>query len=68
MNIDSFAVDLSRLPLTFVPFCPLSVGHKQKLKQYNYYDDQSELLTRFWTDCPHHYGISLAMRSEERGL
>ena len=59
MNIESFAVDSSRLPLTFVPFCPLSVAHQQKLKQDNYYVDRSELLTRFWTDFPHQYGISV---------
>ena len=35
--------------LTFVAFCLLSVVHMQEVKQYNYYVDQSELLTRFRT-------------------
>ena len=52
-------VGSSRLPLTFVHFCPLSVGHQQKLKQYNYHVDRSEIPTRFWTVCPHQYGISV---------
>ena len=30
--------------------CLLSAVRKQQLKQYNYHVDQSELLTRFWTD------------------
>ena len=43
-------VDSSRLHLTFVTVCLLSVVRKKYLKRYNYYVDQSELLTRFRTD------------------
>ena len=46
MNIDCFVTDSLHLDFTFVAFCLLSVLHKQ----YNYCVDQSELLTRFWTD------------------
>ena len=41
-------VDLSHFHLTLVNVCLLSVIRKQW--QYNYYIDQSEFLTRFWTD------------------
>ena len=41
--------DSSRLHLTFVAFCLLSVICKQQLKQSNYSVDQSGLLTGFWT-------------------
>ena len=34
----------------FVAVCLLSAVRKQQRKQYNYHVDQSELLTRFWTD------------------
>ena len=45
-----FVVDSSRLHLTYEAFCLLSVIHKQQVKQYNYFIDQSELPTRFLTD------------------
>ena len=50
MKIDCFVVDLLHLHLTYVTVCLLYIVHKQQLKQYNYYIDQSELMTRFWTD------------------
>ena len=50
MNSDCFVVDSSRLHLTVVNFCPMFVIRKQKLKQYDYCVDQSELLTTFRTD------------------
>ena len=49
-NIDCFVRDSSRLHLTFVVFCLLSVIRKQYLKQCNYSVDQSALLTGFRTD------------------
>ena len=45
-----FVVNLTRVHFTFVAVCLLSAVRKQQLKQYNYHVDQSELLTRFWTD------------------
>ena len=39
-NIDCFVRDSSRLHLTFVAFCLLSVIRKQWLKQYNYSSDR----------------------------
>ena len=48
-NIDCIVVDSSRLHLTFVAFCLLSVTHKQQL-YCNYYINQSELLSRLRTD------------------
>ena len=50
MNIDSFLIGLLCLHLTFCLFDFLSVIPKQHLEQYNYYVNQSELLTRFLTD------------------
>ena len=49
-NLDYFVGDSSRLHLTFVTFCLLSVIRKQKVKQCNYFVDQSALLTGFRTD------------------
>ena len=49
-TLDYFVTDSSRLHLTFVAFCLLSVIRKQQLKQCNYSVDQSALLTRFRTD------------------
>ena len=49
-NIGCFVWDSSRLHLTFVAFCLLSVIRKQWLKQCNYSVDQSALLTGFRTD------------------
>ena len=49
-NIDSFVRDSSRLYLTFVAFCLLSVIREQQLKKSNYSVDQSALLTGFRTD------------------
>ena len=61
--------------------CLLSAVRKQQLKQYNYHVDQSELLTRFWTDFTSslwnfcrwgadvsHGETSLAARTEARRL
>ena len=48
-NIDCFVGDSSRLHLTFVAFCLLSVIRKQYQKQCNYSVDQSALLTGFQT-------------------
>ena len=61
--------------------CLLSAVRKQQRKQYNYHVDQSELLTRFWTDftsslwnfCRWGAGVShgetsLAARTEARRL
>ena len=50
MNNDGFAVDSLRLHLTVVSFCLMSVIRKEKLEQYNYCVDQSELLTTLRTD------------------
>ena len=50
MNNDRFVVDSLRLHLTVVSFCLMSVIRKEKLEQYNYYVDQSELLTTLRTD------------------
>ena len=45
-----FVIDLLHLMhLAFVAFC-LSFINNNYLKQYNYYVNQSKLLTRFWTD------------------
>ena len=49
-NIDCFVRDSSRLHLTYVAFCLLSVVHKQWLKNCNCCVNQSALLTGFWTD------------------
>ena len=49
-NIDCFVRDSSRLHLTFVAFCLLSVIRKQWLKQCNYSVDQSAILSGFRTD------------------
>ena len=49
-NIACFVVDSSRLHLTFVAFCLLSIIRKQQIKKYNYYVGQTDLLTRFRTD------------------
>ena len=49
-NIDCFVRHSSRLKLTFVAFCLLSVIRKQQLKQCNFSVDQSALLTGFRTD------------------
>ena len=48
-DIDCFVRDSSRLHLTFVAFCLLSVICKLQLRQCNYSVDQSGLLTGFWT-------------------
>ena len=61
--------------------CLLSAVRKQQRKQYNYHVDQSELLTRFWTDFTSslwnfcrwgadvsHGETSLALRTEARRL
>ena len=45
-----FVRDSSRLHLTFMAFCLLSVIRKQWLKQWNYSVDQLALLTGFRTD------------------
>ena len=50
MNNDRFVVDSLRLHLTVVNFCLMSVIRKEKLEQYNYCVDQSELLTTLRTD------------------
>ena len=49
-HIDCFVRDSSRLHLTFVAFCLLSVIRKQWLKQCNYSVDQSAILSGFRTD------------------
>ena len=60
-HIDCFVVDSSRLHLTFVAFCILSVICKQQLQQHNYSVDQSALSTGFQTDfMSSQYGISVA--------
>ena len=58
-NIDCFVRDSSRLHLTFVAFCLLSVIRKQYLKQCNYSVDQSALLTGFRTDFTTWNGICM---------
>ena len=45
-----FVVDSSHLHLTFLAPCLLYVSRNQQVEQYNYYDYQSEFLTRFRTD------------------
>ena len=50
MNNDRFAVDSLRLHLTVLNFYLMSVIRKEKLEQYNYCVDQSELLTTLPTD------------------
>ena len=49
-NIDCFVMDSLHSHLTFVAFCLLSVIRKQWLRQCNYFDVQSALLTEFRTD------------------
>ena len=52
-------IDSSRLYLTFVALCLLSVIPKQWLEQYNYSDVQSALMTGFRI-LRQQYGISVA--------
>ena len=50
MNNSYFVVHWLRLHLAVVNLCLFSAIRKQKLKQYNYRVDESELLTRCRTD------------------